>query len=309
MNMSSLLPLRWRVKREAGRHNEAIAGILHTPPIVPKRDGLVIFSMIGTAVVLPYLVAVKSLWHQLKRGRIAILDDGTLTATDRAILAQHCGDPQIFRIDEVHRGPFPQGGCWERLLTILDNRAGEYWLQLDSGTVTLGPVWELERAIAANRSFTLLGGADSPEEAMELSAYARLAYPDGEEDGHLQSRIESRMARLAPNLGWKYIRGCAGFAGFAAGRGGRELAAAFLARMKGVIGEEDAATWGTEQVASNFLIANEGMPVCLPYSRYMNYWGEPWEHGTAFIHFVGSHRYYNGAYADASQEAIAELGA
>jgi len=174
--------------------------------------------------------------------------------------------------------------------------------------VTLGPVWELERAISANRSFTLLGGADAPDQPMELSAFARHYDPGGEEAGHVQTRIESGMARLAPNLGWNYIRGCAGFTGFSAGRGGRELAAAFIARMKGLIGEDDAAIWGTEQVASNFLIANEGSPLCLPYSRYMNYWGEQWDKDTAFVHFVGAHRYDNGAYADASLEAIAELG-
>lgn len=307
MNMTSLLPHRWRVKREAGRHNEAIIGILDTPPIVPKRDGLVIFSMIGTAVVLPYLVAVKSLWSHLQRGRIAILDDGTLTAQDRAILAQHCGDPQILRIEDVPRGPFPQGGCWERLLTILDHRAGEYWLQLDSDTVTLGPVWELARAIDSNRSFTLMGGADAPAQPLELADFKAAYYTEGEADGHVQTRIESRMDRLAPGLGWKYIRGCAGFAGFAAGNGGRDLAAAFLARMKAVIGEDDAAIWGTEQVASSFLIANEGAPVCLPYVRYMNYWGEAWDQDAAFVHFVGAHRYDNGTYTAASRHAIARL--
>ena len=96
MNMSNLLPYRWRVKHQAGRHNEAIAAILDTPPLVPQRDGLVLFSMIGTAVVLPYLVAVKSLWQQLGRGRVAILDDGTLTAPDRAVLAAHLGLPYAF---------------------------------------------------------------------------------------------------------------------------------------------------------------------------------------------------------------------
>lgn len=307
MNMNSILPHRWRVKREAGRHNEAVMGVLATPPIRPARDGLVIFSMIGTAVLLPYLVAVKSLWAQLQRGRIAILDDGTLTAADRAILAQHCGDPQILRIDDVPRGPFPQGGCWERLLTILDHRAGEYWLQLDSDTVTLGPVWELERAIASNRSFTLMGGADAPTEPLELAAFARSYYPNGAADGHVQSRIESRMDQLAPGLGWKYLRGCAGFAGFAAGNGGRDLAAAFLDRIKRVIGDDDAAIWGTEQVASSFLIANEGAPVCLPYDRYMNYWAENWGAETAFVHFVGAHRYDRGAYMQASREVIAKL--
>ena len=58
MKMTTLLPHRWRVKREAGRHNEAIAAILDTPPIQAQRDGLVIFSMIGTAVLLPYLLSL-----------------------------------------------------------------------------------------------------------------------------------------------------------------------------------------------------------------------------------------------------------
>lgn len=307
MKMTTLLPHRWRVKREAGRHNEAIAAILDTPPIQAQRDGLVIFSMIGTAVLLPYLVAVKSLHAQLGRGRIAILDDGTLTGADRGILAAHLGDPQIIRLEEVPQGPFPRGGCWERLLTILDRRAGEYWLQLDSDTVTLGPVPELVRAIASNRSFTLMGGADAPMEPLALAAFAARYYPDGPQDGHVQARIESRMGELAANPNWKYLRGCAGFAGFAAGNAGRDLAAAFLAWMTATIGQDDAAIWGTEQVASNFLIANEGAPVCLPYDRYVNYWGEDWGADAAFVHFVGAHRYDNGAYARASRQAIAAL--
>ncbi len=307
MNMTNLIPYRWRVKHQAGRHHQAIAAVLDTPPLVPQRGGLVLFSMIGTAVVLPYLVAVKSLWQQLGRGRVAILDDGTLTAQDRAVLATHLGDPQILKIDDVPRGDFPKGGCWERLLTILDHRAGEYWLQLDSDTVTLGPVPELERAIGTNRSFTMLGGDDVPAEPLDLAEFARRYYPDGPTDGHVQCRVESRMATLAaPGAGWKYIRGCAGFAGFAAGNAGRDLAGAFLRRMAGVIGGDDTAIWGTEQIASNFLVANEPGAVCLPHDRYRNYWGEPCDEA-AFIHFVGAHRYDHGAYQAASLQAIAAL--
>ena len=161
MNMGNLLPRRWRTRIEATRHAEAISDVLETPPIEPRQDGVVLFSMIGTAVLLPYLVAVKSLWHHLGRGRVAILDDGTLTAQDRAILAHHCGDPQIMRIADVKLNEFPAGGTWERLLTILDNRAGEYWIQLDSDTVTIGAVPEISEAIARNRSFLFLGGKDA----------------------------------------------------------------------------------------------------------------------------------------------------
>ena len=303
MDPMAILPRRWRVRQHSARHAAAIAGILDTPPIVPRQDGVVLFSMIGTAVVLPYLVAVKSLWHQLGRGRVALLDDGTLTGADRAVLAQHCGDPEILSIAAVDTDGFLSGGCWERFLTILDRRLGEYWIQLDSDTVTLGPVPEVAQSLALNRSFTLLGGESSGEEPLPLGDFARKFYPGGPAEGHIQTRIESRLGRV-PRPDWLYLRGCAGFAGFAAGGAGRPFAAAFLAQMTQLVGEEAIATWGTEQIASNFHIANEPRSVALPYARYMNYWAQDWSEDTAFVHFVGTHRYDHGAYERASRQAI-----
>lgn len=305
--MRSLLPYRWRTRRDVARHVRAIADILQTPPIVPVSDGLVLFSMIGTAVLLPYLVAVKSLWRQVGRGRVVILDDGTLTAQDRTLLAHHCGDPEIIRIASVRTDPFPTGGCWERLLTILDRRDSEYWVQLDSDTVTLGPVDEVAEAISRNRSFTLLGGTESEGGPEPLARFARRIYPDGPAQGHIQARIESRLGELPSEQGWRYVRGCAGFAGFASKGADRTLAAAFLAQMERLVGPADISTWGTEQIASNFHIANEAEPVLLPYSRYLNYWGEPWDKDSAFVHFVGTHRYDHGAYAAESRKVIDRL--
>ena len=306
MGALALLPRRWRSKAEAARHAAAITDVLGTPPIAPRGDGLVLFSMIGTAVLLPYLVAVKSLWRELGRGRVAILDDGTLTAEDRAILAHHCGDPEIIALARVGTAGFPKGGCWERLLTILDRRGGEYWLQLDSDTVTLGPVDEVLGAVSANRSFTLLGGADAGSAPLPLAEFAAAFYPAGPAQGHVQARIESRLGQL-DRPGWRYIRGCAGFAGFAAGGAGRDLAGAFHAAMAELIGGEATATWGTEQVASNFLVASEPRSVMLPYHRYLNYWAEDWGADAAFVHFVGTHRHDHGAYIRASLAAIARL--
>lgn len=309
MNMTSFLPHRWRAKREATRHAEAIAGILDTAPIRPKQDGLVLFSMIGTAVLLPYLVAVKSLWNELERGRVAILDDGTLTAQDRAILAHHCGDPEIMRISDVVLNEFPAGGTWERLLTILDRRQSEYWMQLDSDTVVIGPVPEVEEAIARNRSFILLG-EEAAEGPKALPDFVQHFYPGGEEAvGHVQGRIESRMGRIDPARGWRYVRGCSGFAGFAATGAGRPLASAFLTEMKAMIGEADVTIWGTEQVTSNFVLANETAPVVLPYDRYLNYWAQGWGEDARFLHFVGTHRHHGGAYIAASLTAIERIKA
>jgi len=158
MTIVGFLPRRWRPSVEIGRHAEAIAGVLHTAPLERTATGPAIVSLLGTADVLPYLVAVKSLRRHLGRGRIAIVDDGTLTGEDRTILAHHCGDPEILPHQAVRRGPFPHGGAWALLLTILDRRGGQYWIALDPHAVTLAPVAEIEAAIASNRGFALAAG-------------------------------------------------------------------------------------------------------------------------------------------------------
>ncbi len=154
MTVGGFLPRRWRPTPEIARHAEAIAGVLHTAPLGPSDGGPTIVSLLGTADVPPYLVAIKSFHRRLGRGRPAIVDDGSLTGEDRAILAHHCGDPEILPHQAVRRGAFPAGGAWALLLTILDRRAGQYWIALDRHTVTLGPVPEIAAAVAGNRSFT-----------------------------------------------------------------------------------------------------------------------------------------------------------
>jgi len=153
MTISGILPRRWRPTPELARHVEAIEGILHSAPLEPTHGGPTIISLVGTVDVLPYLVAVKSLHRQLGRGRHAVVDDGTLTGEDRAILAHHCGDPEMLHHRSVRRGPFPADPFWALLLTILDRRGGRYWIALDPHTVTLGSVDEVAAAIASNRSF------------------------------------------------------------------------------------------------------------------------------------------------------------
>ena len=135
--------------------------VLDTPPIAPKDDGVILFSMIGTRVLLPYLVAIKSLHARLGRGRIVILDDGTLTASDKAHLAHHLGNPELHDFAEVDVGPCPRYCVWERLLLLLDLRRDHYVVQVYSDTVTLGPIPEVLAAIDAGRDFTLMGEASA----------------------------------------------------------------------------------------------------------------------------------------------------
>lgn len=303
--MIDLLPYRLRTRLANRRHDAACRPVLATAPIVPADDGLLIFSMMGTAVLLPYLVAVKSLWTHLRRGRVVILSDGTLTQEDRATLARHCGSPEIIDIADVDTAGFPVGGTWERLLTILDRRSDAYVIQLDSDTVTLGPPQAVTEAIATNRSFTLLGGAEWEIGARTCAAFTPPATVPLSAENHIQTRMERVLARIGDAERLRYIRGCSGFTGFARGDAGRTLAAHFAAEMERLLGRDAMHEWGTEQVTSSFVIANDPDPLLLPYRHYGNYWGEPWDGDCQFMHFVGAHRHDGSAYRDATRAALA----
>lgn len=296
------------------RHLRAARAVLATPPILPTKDPVLIFSMIGTAVLLPYLVAVKSFHARLGIGRVAILDDGSLTAADRAVLAHHLANPPILPIGAVNTGACPTGGTWERLVTLLDMTANDYVVQLDSDTVTVGDVPEVVRAIAANRSFTLLG--DRLAEArgvLSLVDFMAAYHPDGSDidlagPAHVIASIEGHWDRYPDPARHRYIRGSSGFAGFA--RGGhlsRPSVEVFSRRAESIVGRQKWCRWGSEQVASNFVVANSDEPVLLPYARYSNYWNEPTGADARFLHFVGTHRYSSSEYTRRTEQAISAL--
>jgi hypothetical protein len=292
------------------RHGRAAARVLATPPRAPQDDGLILFSMIGTRVLAPYLVAAKSLHHHLGRGRFVVMDDGTLTVSDKAALAHHLGHPRVLALSDIDTGPAPRGGTWERLLTILDLRAGEYVIQLDSDTVTLGPVPEVAAAIDAGRSFTLFGDARGAELGVLPAAEFVARHPaaaDPRARAHVQARIEAAMADVAiPGL--RYVRGCSGFAGFAPSPHGRAMAEAFTREAERLLGRAKWSEWGSEQVTSNVVIANDPDPAPLPYARYTNFWNAPLGPDAAFAHFIGTYRHHGRAYLDATRAAIAALG-
>ncbi|MGX7896466.1 hypothetical protein [Tsuneonella sp. HG222] len=158
MGAPGLLPRRWRDGDTSVALLEAIAGILETPPITPSESGPAIFAELGTKQVLPLLLAAKSLFRQLGRGRFLLCGEHSLTGADRAILAHHLGDPQFL---PAEGSGFPAGLPWHALIAALGARRGEYCLVLSPGTVTLGALPQVEQAMAANRSLasTALPGA------------------------------------------------------------------------------------------------------------------------------------------------------
>ena len=68
--------------------------------------------------------------------------------------------------------------------------------------------------------------------------------------------------------------------------------------------------WGSEQVASNFVVANSPSASVLPYPRYACFdpdLASPSQ--VAFLHFVGTWRFHGGIFAAAAKTAIARLSA
>ena len=301
-----MLPDRVLRKLREAQHARRARAVLDTPPAIPRDDGVVLFSMIGTRVLLPYLVAAKSIHSRLGCGRFVILDDGSLTANDRAVLAAHLGNPEIRHIAAVDTGPCPRGGTWERLLTLLDLRRDGYVIQLDSDTVTIGEVPEVAAAIRTGTSFSLRGGDDAEILPLDLIVAQAMA---AEPSDHVQAAIERAIDRVViPGRDTlRYARGCAGFAGFAPSSDGRAMAELFSLEAQRLLGTERWAEWGSEQVASNFVVANEARATLLPYTHYFNFWNAGVPDDARFVHFIGTYRYHRGVYGQATAAALAFL--
>jgi len=284
------------------RYLQASRAVLGTPPIPAGGGDVVIFSMLTGRHILMYLFAAKSLYAHLRSGRFVVLDDGSMSEEDREVLRRHLKGVRILHIDQVERGPVPRGGCWERLLTLCDLAQDSYVVQLDADTLTVGGVEEVARHVAANRSFTLVSEGDADIRPIEAAvAVAKKASAE-----HIQVLAEQSFERLPNAAGKRYVRGCAGFAGYARGSFSREQVNEFSVAMGELLGPR-WSEWGTEQVASNYLVANAPGSVILPIRKYRNYEGQGTDRDAAFLHFIGSHRFADATYRTRSLDLIAAL--
>ncbi|WP_301589775.1 hypothetical protein [Sabulicella glaciei] len=281
--------------------------MLKTPPLQIKPARLRIVSMVSGADHLMYLLAIKSFYRHLLGGEIVIMDDGTLTERHRALFRRHLGSPRFVRMDSIATAACPKGGCWERLLYILDLSRDSYVIQLDSDMLATGPIPEVLEAIRENRAFTLNTGSDQVISSLEDVASAARLPPSG--PPHIQVLAERSLPHLPAGMGRRYVRGSAGFAGFACNDTNRQAVEAFSTAMQGLTGPR-WAEWGTEQVASNYLVANSPGGVALPWPRYSCFFGDNPDEAlasAAMLHFLGTWRWHEGTYLRLAKQVIAEM--
>lgn len=292
--------LRTRLKT---KHFEFVCrDILRTPRVEPGTLPVAVVSMVRSEHTLMYLLAIKSFLRHVPAAAVTVIDDGSLSPADHALLRAHVGGLAIVPIAGIDSGACPRGGCWERLLYILDLSASRYVVQLDSDVLTSGPVPEVVEAIAANRSFTL--GSEARYGIMTTEE-AALAIA-GEDPAETQFAAEFALPRIPPGIGRFYVRGSAGFAGFARAATSRATAEAFSAAMEAQMGKR-WEEWGTEQVASSFLVASSPGGFVLPWPKYCCFYDREDVGASALIHFIGTWRFRGGVYARLGRRVAAEL--
>ena len=299
-----MLPYTWVRTANTLVHNRCIAAIRDTPRVQAMDTGLMLFSMLRHSDVLMYLVAIKSVYSRLGPSLITVLDDGSLTKTDRELLRKHLSGIRFLHISAVNTESFQKGGTWERLLSVINLSDDYYVIQVDADIVALGSLDEVLGCIRDNRAFTLAGNPVAAVETAEgTSARVRNLWtsPDS-----VQPAAESILDQMPDAAKLRYIWGTSAFTGFPRGSGGLKKAYGFSEWMRGRLGPL-WETWGSEQVTSNFLIANCPDPLVLPWQKYQCYEPPDYSVGTELNHFYGTYRFVGGAYRLHSRRAISML--
>ena len=295
--------LRDEVRR--ARFEGACRAILRTAPVtLDATSGLALVSQLQHKDVLMYMLAVKSFTKRVRASAVYVIDDGTLCAEDRAKLKDHVPQLTFLELAAFRSPACPKGGCWERLLAISELVRSYYVIQLDSDTLTVGSVDEVRNAVEEGKAFALGTWDKQKIETMrERSDTAKRVLPQGND--HIQVLAEANFDKLESFESLRYVRGCAGFAGFARRSFERKFMEAISTQMHAAIGER-WMEWGSEQVMSNIVVANITDAMVLPHPKYADC--HKMKAGiTEFVHFIGSCRFLDGNYARLGGQVISGL--
>ena len=233
-----------------------------------------------------------------------MLNDGSLSANDRAVLREHIPGVNLLELVEFRSGACPRGGTWERLLAIASLVREHYVIQLDSDTLCTGPIEEVRHCIEHQSAFALGTWNNQKVETMRERCETAKKL-SSQTDSHVQVVAEANLDKLHDFQSLRYVRGCSGFAGFARQSFTREFVEQISAQMQAAIGAK-WSEWGSEQVMSNIVVANIAGAIVLPHPKYADC--HKMQAGvTEFIHFIGSCRFDGGNYARLGMQVIGRL--
>lgn len=280
-----------RRKLNHAQFNISCRGIHRTPPLVLKETGCSVLSQIRGSELVMYLIAVKSFAKRVDVNEVYLVDDG-LTEADRATLLEHIRGIHILDIANYRRQHCPSGGTWERLLAIAELNASRYVVQLDSDTLSIGPLNKISTCVAQSTSFVI--GTYDHQDFDTMTAHQVAGAESAKIHHHIQALAEASFDKLHGFPNMRYVRGCSGFTGFRPGALSVEMVQDLSEQMYAAVGPR-WNEWGTEQVMSNLLVSNSGPAIVLPHPEYCNCTAI--SNKTEFIHFIGYCRFKGNTYA------------
>lgn len=286
------------------KFNSEIRAITSTPAIKCAADANVVcVSHIGKTYLFAYLLAIKSLARWVPLKKVIVIDDLSLNDGHKALLSEHVLGIDIRAISDIANEKCPSGGDWEGFLLIGDVAKESYCVLLDADTIAIGGLSEVIDSIAKNRCFTL-GTWKDQQIVPAAEAYEHVK---SVQSSHVQIVAEKALHTMDDASRLKYVRGCGGFAGFAKGTSFRREIEEFSGAMGAMIGDAKWKEWGSQQVASNYVVANMPGSIVLPFPKYASFAPGLNVDQSSFIHFIGSHRFEGGIYAKVGQKVIRQL--
>jgi hypothetical protein len=283
--------------------NRITEPVLRTAPIQAKDSALRILSMVAERDIQMFLTSAKVFYRRIGHGRFHLIIDRDLPQDRRDLLRRHLsGAVDFVTLEDIDVGRCQRGGTWERLLSCVDLAANHYVVQMDADTLAIGDIPEVHQAIAGNRAFTLVEGA-AFKTMDEAGADAERQHTDN----HIVNVTERAFRKHPERHSLRYVRGSSGFAGFAQGGVSRSLVEDFHAAMEAIVGPARWREWGTEQVASNFTVANSPDPLALPWPDYCTVVASTDLKSVRFGHFIGSDRFVGQRLAHTGAATMLEL--
>jgi len=273
-----------------------------TPLVSQPQAPLALVTLLNHNDLLIYLLALNSAFKHLQPCQIHVINDGSLTDEDLSKLRTQVKNITLAHIKDVPNTNCPKGACWERLLYISDLVHKVSVLQLDSDILVNLPIPEIKQAFLDNFSFCITGQQNST--LLPVTEHVSLAATfQGQQ---VQTLAEQALGKLRNSENLFYGRGCAAFAGFSLNSFSRKDVEDFSQQMTEHLGLAKWSEWGSEQVASNFIISNTKNRFLLPNPRYANYWpDQPVDYEkSAVIHFIGTNRFKKGLYFKLGKKVI-----
>jgi hypothetical protein len=304
--MHLLFRLNQRVRRDfhRWRYRHIVEPVLSTPPLPRGGQPFTLLSMVQPSDLASYLMALKSFARMANPQRVVIVCDPAMGKFEMNTLIAHVPHAELRHAGDFTHPKIPRGGTWERLNAIAAYASEDYVVQLDADTLTSGPVPEVLASIHGGSGF--VAGEQAGQQCVSLAAAANHARPWLDDPGvpHIIAVAEVALPEVGLPAQARYVRGCSGFTGFPRAQDMRERLLDFSARMGDRIGLR-WREWGSEQVASNYLLANSVRPTVLPFPRYAT--PDAADGTTVFWHFIGPVRFANGQYGRLSSMLLPAL--